>query len=309
VFSALDLPPVCRKHARMSFGSWDTVVNAVLLILWLRIWTEEDRAFVFNPYMAPMARASESVIIFLRPVFGALPPRLVAAAAVAFLLVFRGFTISLSSPGMVRLGFELKAPGGGVWNCVAFSALSFGVFIFGFWGICLLYLRPFSSRAHVSHTQDAMRFLGRPFTDLPMAARPFALLAFGILLAYLLNISGRTIPGFPQAIADSVHGRPPSLSVPALAVSALAGIADLLPAIRSLTVVLIIGSLVALFAGSSAISFFCRDWIDFFLGPARRFPIRIGMFDLTPLIFIILLNVIHNLLLRVLINAYTGILS
>lgn len=274
----------------MPFGSWDTVVNAVVLILWMRIWTSEDRSFIFNPYVAPLARVSDGVLGFLRPVLGWLPSRAAAAAIVAFLLVFRGFTVPLLSPGILRIGFEIASPGAGIAHCVVFSLLSFSIFLFSVWGICLLYLRPAASRAHLSNTHDTMRFIGRPFTDLPLAARPVALLAFGMLIGWLVDIAGKPIPGLGLPVANSVSGQPWAKAALGLALSALERTAELLGTISSLVVVLIIGSLVAMFANSRVIHFFCRDWLDFLLGPARRWQIHIGMFDLAPLIFLFVLG-------------------
>jgi len=289
----LDLGEVCLKHARMPFGSWDTVINAIVMVLWMRIWTGDDRSFVFNPYAAPLARISDAVLNFLRPVFGTLPSQAVAAAATAFLLVFRGFTAAASSGGILRIGFEIATPGQSIPHCVAFSLLSFGIFLFSVWGICLIYLRPAASRAHLSHTHDAMRFIGRPFTDLPLAARPAALLGFGMLMGLLLDIAGRPLDGLGLPVANSVLGQPAARAALGLALSALERAAELLGAISSMVVVLIIGSLVAMFAGSRVIHFFCRDWLDFLLGPASRWQIRIGSFDLAPLAFLFLIGALQ----------------
>jgi uncharacterized protein YggT (Ycf19 family) len=291
----------------MPFGSWDTVLNAVVLVFWMRIWTSEDRSFILNPHVAPLARLSDAVLDFLRPVFGRLPSRAVAAAVTLFLLVFRGFTVPASSGGILRIGFELATPRPSIPYCVAFSLLSFAIFLFSVWGICLIYLRPAASRAQLSNTHDAMLFIGRPFTDLPFAARPAALLGFGVLLGLLLDISGRPLQGLALPVTNSVLEQPAAKAALGLALSALEKTAELLGTISSLVVVLIIGSLVAMFAGSRVIHFFCRDWLDFLLGPASRWQIHIGAIDLSPLVFLFAIGALQVAARTVIGKAYLAL--
>jgi uncharacterized protein YggT (Ycf19 family) len=190
---------------------------------------------------------------------------------------------------------------------VLFSALSFGLFLFTVWGLCLFYLRPSASRAHLSHAHEALRFLGRPFTDLPSAVRPPVLLAFGMIMGGLLDAFGRPVAGLPLPVANSLADQPAILAAIGLALSAAARIAGILGSIRSLVILLIIGSLVSMFANSRAIHSFCRDWLDLLLGPARRFPIRLGMFDLMPLVFLIALGLAQAVLQEMIYRAYVGV--
>jgi uncharacterized protein YggT (Ycf19 family) len=47
-----------------------------------------------------------------------------------------------------------------------------------------------------------------------------------------------------------------------------------------------------------------RDWLDFLLGPLRNLPLRIGMFDLTPIVMIFALDWAHRLIMAVLMGSY-----
>jgi len=48
----------------------------------------------------------------------------------------------------------------------------------------------------------------------------------------------------------------------------------------------------------------CRDWINLLLGPLRRYPVKIGMFDLSPIIFFFAIGIAHTLLMSVIFAAY-----
>ena len=64
----------------------------------------------------------------------------------------------------------------------------------------------------------------------------------------------------------------------------------------TLLLIAIIGTWVGHFADSPRIRALCDEWIEFFLGPLRRFPLRIGTFDLMPMVAMI---VVLNLIARV----------
>ncbi len=68
---------------------------------------------------------------------------------------------------------------------------------------------------------------------------------------------------------------------------------------------LIIGSWVAMFTGAHGLMMFCRNWTDTLMGPLRRYPLRIGPLDLTPIVMIFLLEFIHGFLMGILLKSYT----
>jgi uncharacterized protein YggT (Ycf19 family) len=55
-------------------------------------------------------------------------------------------------------------------------------------------------------------------------------------------------------------------------------------------ILLVIGSLVSLFTGSTDMAFVCKEWIDLLLGPLRRYRLQIGPLDLSPVVYIIALS-------------------
>lgn len=290
----------------MDYGTWDTLFNIVFIIFWFRIWMSEDLGLFFNPYLAPLAHLSDSTLNFLRPVFFRTPPRMIAAVALSFLLVFRGMifhgmAVAKEASWVLRLGFERQSDASGIVLSLVFSILSFAVFLFKLWGLSLIYVRtrPGSSRDHAT---DTLYHLSRPFSDLRPDLRPFGLLCYGISLAFLLNLAGETTP------ATTTWQQTPLLVVILkYCLSAIAGWVQVLPVVRSLMILLIIGSLASIFTASRALMFFCREWIDLFLGPLRRYPIRIGMFDLTPIVLFIVIGYVYRILIVILLRSYAAL--
>ena len=71
----------------MSFGTWDVVFNAVMAVFWFRIWAGEDRGLASNPYLSPLARLTDQVAHFLRPVLFGLSTRRILWICLVFLII------------------------------------------------------------------------------------------------------------------------------------------------------------------------------------------------------------------------------
>ena len=279
----------------------------VLLVFWFRIWTSNDRRVAFNPYLSPLGRVSEAVVNFMRPVFFSTPPRLIAAMSLAFLIVFRSMifhSIAASSQveWILNIGFEAhRIDVVNAVSCMIFSVLSFAIFLFNLWGLSLIYVW-FKRGSSFDHTVDALYQLSRPFSDVRNELRPVILLAFGMILIFFLSrLAGEMSPITVRRATSLLT------LIVASGMSSLAGWVHVLPIIMNVLMMLIIGSWVSMFTSSHGIMLFCREWIDMLLGPARRYPIRIGMLDLTPIVFFLVISFVHQLLIRVLFNSYQGL--
>lgn len=283
----------------MQFGMWDTLFNLVLLLFWTRIWATDRHDMLGNPYLVPIGRIQRSAVNFLHPLLPFLPGYLIAAIALVFLTVFRGVAVPRDVIWELRIGFTVaRADGNSMLACVIFSALSFALFLFRLWGISLIYVRTRRSASFVN-TSDALCQLGSPFTDLQVRIRPLVLLAVGVLLAYLLTVVGEV----PERATVYETATTPLLAARLLLVS-LSGWVALLPVVQSCLILMIIGSWVSMLTGSHGLASFCREWIDLLIGPMRRFPLRIGMLDLTPLVFMFALGFVHVLLQSILLHSF-----
>jgi uncharacterized protein YggT (Ycf19 family) len=286
----------------------DTLFNIFLLIFWIRIWGTEDRSYYFNPYLARLRQGTNQVFRFLEPVFFQASTKVVASVSLVLLLVFRAFLLTGDrwSLGMGRFYASVQDPG--MPALLAFSFLSFAVFIVKLWAIAVIYLS-FSSDNGQART--AIRVLTHPFSALKVEHRPVVLVLAASAVVFLLNIvadnfTAAFIGGGGMRIADLCTGQPIGCLLRLILVG-ISGILEIIGIIRTVVLVLIIGSLVSTFAGSAHIAYVSREWIDLFLGIFRRYPLRIGMFDLTPIVFFFVLGIAEGLLNSVIIRTFIAI--
>jgi uncharacterized protein YggT (Ycf19 family) len=294
----------------MQLGMWDSIFNILLLIFWFRIWNANDRNLFFNPYLAPFGRLSESAVTFLRPVFQRVPDRIIAAVALVFLIVFRGLAVPQNVEWPLVFGVQLRQEAG-ILSSLYFSFLSFSMFLFTIWGVSLIYVRT-KGRSTFDHTTDTLYYLSRPFSDIRAEIRPAALLSLGIVMAALFEAAGRPSNAQFTGMTLPTSGYPLDTALPAVilrsTIVALTAWVQVLPLIRSLLLLLIIGSWVSMFTNTHQLMILCKNWIDFLLGPLRRYPVRIGMIDLTPIIFFIVVGFAFQILMGFLTASY-GLVS
>ena len=295
----------------MQFGTWDTLFNILLVLFWVEVWSGGDRSLSFNPYLAPLSRAGGAVVRFLSPVFFGLPDRVVALAAFAFVVVFRGVIVPGKSVWILTLGMDRQVDSASITSCLVFSLLSFAIFLFKLWGVSLVFVRQ-ERTGTFDQTTGALYALSRPFTDLRVALRPAVLLVFGVLLVAALDFAGSRVMA-PSPYAAGLHagigwGYSNALVIGLrLVILALAGWVQILPMVQSVMMLLIIGSWISMFTGSQGLMLLCREWIDFLLGPLRRYPIRIGMIDLSPIVFFFVLGFAHTLLMSLVVQSYNAL--
>ena len=292
----------------MYFSTWDLLLNVALLLFWFRIWLSDDRNVYFNPHLSSLWRFSEQLIVFLRAIFFRMPSRWIAVAMFLFLLIFRGLTFyglamrNSNATWLLRLGFEeshLYPGNAGVLAFLAFSLLSFAIFLFTFWGVALLYAG--RRNAAFNHAADTLYNVSLPFSLAKTQFRPAILLVLGILLGLLLNFD--ITAASSSFLADSMTAS----NLAKCALSSLLGLVKVLSVVQLFMVVLIIGSWVSMFATSQELMFFSKDWIDLLLGPLRRFPLRIGPLDLTPIVFYFAIGFVAQILTAILSHSYADL--
>lgn len=277
----------------MDFRGWDILLNLIVAALWFGAWGMDSRYAYFNSYLRPMYGRFEALFSILRPAFFGSPDRAIALALVAGVVLLRPLAVPRDlawdlSIGAAPVAVGAAFPRGQLSLALLWSCLSTGIFLFALWSLCCPYLG--LSRRPDGQVQTAIHALTAPFSWMHPAARPLFLAAFGFSLALLLGITG--------AGSD---GTAPRWAAALLAVfSAWVALLDIL---RSLVLALIVGQWIGLATGAEGMRWMCAEWIDHLLGPLRNYPLRIGMFDLTPLIFFIGLGVAQHLLMRMLVAA------
>jgi uncharacterized protein YggT (Ycf19 family) len=187
-----------------------------------------------------------------------------------------------------------------------FSMLSFGAFLFRLWGVSLLFTWAGAGRSQ-EHTVSMLHYLSRPFSDIRIEWRPLVLTLYGAVLVVLLSRFGRPAPpeltmGLPGSLVWT-GGRVLSSGIKTVILTLTAWV-QLLPLLQSLMLLLIIGSWISMFTHSQSLAMLCRDWIHLLLGPLRGRPVRIGMFDLSPILFFFAIGIAHTILMSILVGAY-----
>jgi uncharacterized protein YggT (Ycf19 family) len=287
----------------MQLALWDFLLNGVLFLLWFTIWTGNRRPSAFNPYAATLERVGASLVGLFRRRPGRIPERTATWVLLALLIVLRAFAFRYLSrkTGLAwpfpfgALVFQIHAEHHGAGTFLFFSLASFGAFLFYLWGLSLLYVHSRAVTA-MSHSEATLHAASRPFVWLVPRYRPWALLLFGMLLAGLMRqaASRGSLPS-----TDSL-----TIATLKLALSALVAWVHCLPILLNALIGLIIGSWVAMFAGSPSVAHLCREWTDLILGPIRRYPLRIGMIDLSPILFFLAVQFLSVQLLAWLLRVY-----
>lgn len=286
----------------MQFGTWDVLFNLLALVFWFRVWNQKEREACFNPYLAPLDRLSEVVIGFLAPVVPGLTKRLIALFVVVLVLLFRGLVAPNKVAWVLSMGFDRQVDTSSLAACIEFSVLSFALFLFRLWGIAIIFTIT-NARRSTEHPVVMLSFLSRPFSDLRIEWRPVFLLAYGMGLVLLLDRAGSPAAlshGFSVQAYLNWGNEADVVSALKVVVLSMVAWVQLLPLLQTLMFMLIIGSLISSFTSARGMYMVCRDWINLFLGPLRNHPIRLGMFDLSPIIFFILIGVVHTVLMAVL---------
>lgn len=295
----------------MSFSLIDLLFNIVVLLFWIRLWNRNLQGN--NHYLAGAESFTQPVLDLFRSISRSWSVTGTAAVAWLILIMFRAVALYLVNPDgmhnawLLRLGFEGITPG----SCkisqfplfLIFSVLSFAIFIFQVWGFALLFLRGYRRVMLTDNVPEFLYTIARPFSDTPPRWQPWILLGYGTGILAFMDITAR---GWTLGTYGSVIL--PLLVIMRYAIVAISGAVNLLLILQRVLFVLIIGSWVVMFTGSNTLMIICREWLDFLLGPFRRFPLRIGPLDFTPIIAFLAIGIIHWVLIRGLYLVYVNLL-
>ncbi len=281
----------------MSVTTWDMLFNVLLLIFWVRLWPIRSREFYFNPYLSRLSSLTDKVFRFIEPVFFQAPARIVALGSLAFLIAFRCFLVKGGgwTLGMGVFWITLRDPG--FFGLVAFSFLSFAMFMLNLWTFAVVYLTFNNNSA--PHARGAIRVITYPFSAIKAERRPVVLLVAGMAIVFALDMltnDFRGIAGGERVIIGDLSTGGPVQYALRLALISVSGILEIIVIVRTLMFVLIIGSIMSVVAGSPNVAYVCNDWVELFLGVFRNYPLRLGMMDLTPIIFFIALDIAGGIL-------------
>lgn len=277
----------------MNFSKWDTLFHLVMFLLWMAAWSANHRDAVFNTYLARLDRVTSAITGAFRGIMPTGSSWVLLSVLLGAVILLRAALATQGLPVAIMHGFETSyASGGGFGTALANSAAGFAAFLFKVWCVGLLYLG-FRQTRWVSPARIALHHACKPMSLLPAEWRPVALLVFGIGLTYAIQLIGPS--GMIEAGSSGFFRA---------GISTLAAFTSVLAILSSVLMVLIIGSWVGLLSGSPDIHAICTEWLELFLGPFRGFPLRIGSFDLTPLVLFFVFKYTHMMMMGILDHAY-----
>ena len=276
------------------------VTNAFFLLLFARLFAgRNDRDWIFNPYLLWSGRVTDGVGRFATDILPGLPIRGGAGVALLFLLAFRGALMVAASNAKWTLSVGSTFffhPRTGWIGAIAFSILHFAVFLVHFWGLALLVhflAEPATSRTRIRQALDAFAM---PFTRGPVWARVFALLAVNVLLAMALrHFAGASIGNVRKDFTSIFHVETPARLAAAYGGLAFLAIVDVLDFARQALILAIFASLFAAIVQNRTIAAFFLELQNMLLGRFSRRPFGIGMFDFTPILFFLAVNILYAL--------------
>lgn len=276
--------------------------DILLLLFWVRLWTNPENEFHFNPFLSGPLRLVDGTTSFLRPILPFLPERLICLLILMFGLAFRAVLFfRLGFPWSLTLGavFAFTPTAEGLPGALVFSLLDFLFFIARFWSLFLLIqiLTPVRRRERAA---QALFYAAQPFSLLRRWAQLIVLVAVHLFLVHEADSYGQFIlPPLPTNLAIP----PLSFNFGAEAAELLrlgwltaASVADGLLAMRTCLLASVFGGLAAALVQNQGLRQVTQEAMDVLMGRFGRRPLQVGLFDLTPILFFVVINLIHGFL-------------
>ncbi len=270
------------------------------LLLFARLFAaRDDRDWIFNPYLLWTGRVTNGVGRVATDILPGLPARGGAGVALLFLLAFRGALMVAAAN--VKWALPVGStfffhPRSGWIGAIAFSVLNFASFLVHFWGLALLVqilAEPATSRTRIRQAIDAF---AAPFSRGPVWARAFAVVAVNVMLAVALrHFADAGIGEIRRDFTSIFHVETPARLAAAYGGLALLSLMDVLDFARQALILAIFASLFAAIIQNRTLAAFFLELQNMLLGRFSRRPIGLGMFDFTPILFFLAVNVIYAL--------------
>jgi hypothetical protein len=285
--------------------------NILLLLFWIRLWSAPAKEFYFNPFLSGTVRMTDSVLDFLRPVLY-LPEQAAAMIVLLFIILFKTILfLRLQVIWTIKFGtyfnFSSTLVGDKMSAVLLFSILHFAAFLLKLWTVYLL-VRLITPPFRANRATETFDFLARPFSRLPLLAQPFVLLALHAALAFTVSRTGTLstisqITETAKAVAVSPFLEGP-LYAQFLKTGWLAALsfADGLSMLMWALCIFVLGNLIAAVLQTRGAMIICSEAVELLLGRFARTRIGGMGFDLTPLIFLFVVNMLYTYICLGLIN-------
>lgn len=288
----------------MTMDTIELLFNIIVMLFWVRLWNRRATLATQDPFLTGLENFTQPLLDLFRPLSRRHFVTVGALFVWVFLLVFRAVAMPLMNLDTARqawevsFGFDTAIPGAtaGPLTWPLFSALSFAVFLFQLWTVALLYHRPADAApAEGDRAREFMTDMCKPFSGWSLPWRMVVLLLLGLAIAAGMHLTGQTESGadgvrLPSPDAD------PGRAFAGYGINLLAGMAGVLMPLQTLIFALVILSWIVMFSPQSSAAFLCQEWLNFFLGPFRRFRFQVGFMDLTPIVVFFGMGVVYEVL-------------
>ena len=277
-----------------------------LLLFWTRLWVKPAQEFYFNPFVSGPVRFIDSIIGFLRPAL-MLPDRL---TALVLLLLFWAFqTIFFArfggAPDMTFGEIILKTPIDEPlsWGMqFAHSGFRTAQFLLQLWTV-YFFVRLIAAPNCESRAQEVFTFITNPFSRMHLLLQPFVLLPLHLALAYAVIRTGAfatvdiSLNADTKTVQELFKDGPIWMQAARTGLLALISFTSALGSLLFTLVFFLFGGLITMLFRAQLPSMICRESTDLLMGRfARNSTAATTGLDLTPLFFIIVLNILaHHL--------------
>ncbi len=284
---------------------FQTTINLLILVCVAYILAARRPTFSFNPFVSGPMQGIERLLDYFRSALR-IPNILIGLLLIALLL-----TISTMLPYRTGRPPELDLAAGNLFVFHAGEAAGLS----GYWHVSLLktllfFIRLWSvffivnlitPRERTTRAFDAYTFYAAPFSRLPILSQGIALLLAAFLIAFAAIHTLQPNP--PDAAlaetlgAGGITGLFTDASLPIRILRfvwlSLLVIIDSLRIINQALLALLIGNLVCALFQWQVGGLLCMEGVYMLLGRFARKSPSAGGIDLTPLIFMILVNMLH----------------
>lgn len=276
-----------------------TITNLLFILIFARAFSRDnDSAYFFNPVLLTTNKVTDKILDFTTPLFPGLRKTAVSIIVLVFLLAFRGalMTSAGHSNWSIIIGSTLQFfPRPGWVNAITFSFLDFAAFLIHFWGMSL-FISVISGGKSYDRIRQAIDVFARPVSLTPVFMQLIAVFVANAVLVYVLcNYTEGILGSAARAPFQSAFKTDTSVNI----ISTYAGITlfsigDILSFVRQALILTIFASLFAAIFSNRSMSAICMELQNALMGRFARRQLSVGLFDFTPVIFFIVLNIVYG---------------
>lgn len=286
------------------------ITDLIFLLLFARMVQSSATRFYFNPVLSAPHSLLDRIFAFLKPVFFSIPEKAVSGIILLFLIFFRGAIYAKTGIPELVIGTNCHFTFPPSWYAGPMaSLLDFLVFLTRFWGLCF-FISFLSSCTVRTRVHQALIEFGKPFTYFSKALSPLILIVANIILVGILlkftdctyTAAIRTNQGIATngiSITSAISSLTPLRTMTVVFILALLSSADLLLFTLNALLISIFASLIAIIFRNRNIATLFMEFQNVILGFFGTKPLRLGMFDFTPVIFFIALQAVYTILVKI----------